>query len=219
MRLERRAGRFSRLSTGFFTGFFTTFFTGFFTAFLVALSGALLLGPALHATEEPTTATAVDPLESELGFFDFESQKLFERDDLEIHISVKGPLLQLVAAASKESEPELADILRRLKGIEVRVYNLREPKRQAAEDLIVSLAGRLEREGWRSAITVQVQRDHGYAFLRYRDGETDPEGLAALYLTDGNQAVFVNIVGSMNTAAIGSLARRFDLDLLAVEEP
>ena len=93
---------------------------------------------------------------------------------------------------------------------------LPEDRRAKTRDLLDRTAGRLKKEGWKPAITVQVQRDHGYAFLRY--GGSDPVGLTAMYITDENQAVFVNIVGTLDTATIGRLARRFDLDLLAVSE-
>ena len=155
-------------------------------------------------------------VEEEPGFFDFAGLNLFEQQDLDMHISVKGPLLALVAAASREAEPDLSDALDQLKGVEVRVYNLSEKRRPKARDLLDDIADSLRKQGWKSAITVQVQRDHGYAFLRYV--KKKPIGLAAMYITDENQAVFVNIVGTMDMATIGRLARRFDLDLLAVSE-
>ncbi len=163
-----------------------------------------------------SSATEQDALEKEPGFFDFAGLNLFEAQDLEMHISVKGPLLALVAAASSEAEPDLSDTLGQLKGIEVRVYNLPEKRRSKATEVLDNIADSLRDQGWKSAITVQVQRDHGYAFLRY--GNKKPVGLAAMYITDENQAVFVNIVGAMDMATIGRLARRFDLDLLAVTE-
>lgn len=180
---------------------------------------AVLLLPTagrLWADDGPLPDKAI---EAEPGFFDFKDQKLFSREDLDIHISVKGPLLQLVAATSRENEPELAEILDRLQGIEVHAYTITETRRKGARELLESLADRLREQRWQPAVTVQVKRAHGYVFLRYLKGQPDPVGLAALYLTEENQAVFVNIVGSMNTVAIGRLARRFDLDLLAVEEP
>ena len=178
---------------------------------------ALIVGGGVLADEN---ARDLDQdLESEPGFFDFESQKLFSREDLDIHLSVKGPLLQLVAATTREDEPELAAILDKLKGIEVRAYTVSETRRRGARELLENLAERLTRDRWQPAVTIQVKRQQGYVFLRYRRGDADPVGLAAMYLTEENQAVFVNIVGSIQPVAIGRLARRFDLDLLAVDEP
>ena len=171
------------------------------------------------AEKDRNKSTDNESVDNQPGFFDFAKQSLFSRDELEIHISVKGPLLTLVASAARESDPELAEILHRLKGVEVRVYTLDETKRKSASSLLDELASSLEKDDWRPAITVRVQRDHGYAFLRYLKDGGDPVGLAAMYLTGENQAVFVNIVGPMNTTEIGRLARRFDLDLLAVAEP
>ena len=99
----------------------------------------------------------------------------------------------------------------------MRAYTLSEKRRTQARQTIDKVAELLQKDGWQPAITVQVQRDHGYAFLRYEESQVI--GLAAIYITDENQTVFVNIVGTMDMAAIGRLARRFDLDLLAVSEP
>lgn len=184
----------------------------------LAVASSFWTGPTpvlAEADAKPEVKTLA--AEDHPGFFDFALLDMFSGDNLEIHISIKGPLLQLVAAAS--DEPDLSSILKRLSGVEVRVYSLNESKRLQAREALDDLASRLKKEQWVPAITVQVQRDHGYAFLRYQEGSDDPVGLAAMYLTEENQAVFVNIVGSMNTATIGRLARRFDLDLLAVEEP
>lgn len=160
---------------------------------------------------------APPPMETLPGYFDFDALDLLSRDELEVHISVKGALLQLVAKASND-DPELSGLLDLLRGIDVRVYDISEERRPEVNHILDRTAAALGTEGWQPAITVRVQRDHGYAFLRYvgNDRASLPVGLAAMYLTDGNQVVFVNIVGQLDTATIASLARRFDLDLLAV---
>ncbi|MEM1202977.1 MAG: DUF4252 domain-containing protein [Acidobacteriota bacterium] len=157
------------------------------------------------------------PVEEHPGFFDFGSLDLFDREDLDVHISVKGPLLRLVAEASGDTEPELSDMLSRLRGVEVRVYDIPQGQRDGARRTLDTTAEALERRGWDVAITVRVDRDHGYAFLRMDGGQ--PVGLVAMYVTEGDQAVFVNIVGTIDTAAIGRLARRFDIDLSPVPPP
>ncbi|MCG8463097.1 MAG: DUF4252 domain-containing protein [Holophagales bacterium] len=190
----------------------------------IAALGALcaILCLALPAVPSGAQEAWKTPAESLPGYFDLDRLELFSRDELQVHISVKGPLLRLVAGATADDEPELAAMLQKLSGVEVRVYSTGERKREKVRGILDRLAGTLSHEGWQTAITVRVERDHGYAFLRYAD-DGDPQGLplglAAMYLTDDNQAVFVNIVGQLDTATISRLARRFELDLLTVEDP
>ncbi|MEM1177688.1 MAG: DUF4252 domain-containing protein [Acidobacteriota bacterium] len=160
----------------------------------------------------------VNPIQAEPGFVDFDGFKLFTRDELDVHISVRGPLLALVAGATKESDPELSKALGALQGVEVRAYTVGEGNRDSVHGELEKMADRLRETGWSTAMTVKVDRDHGYAMLRFKKGqESDPVGLVAMYLTESNEAVFVNIVGDIDTRNIGRLARRFDLDLLAVD--
>lgn len=164
------------------------------------------------ALETPPLETP--PIETLPGYFDVDALDLFTRDDLEIRVSVHGVLLQMVAKTSAESDPDLAAALEELQGVEVRVYSMAEEERGKVRERIDRTAKRLETEGWAAALTVQVRRDHGYALLRYVDGKA--QGLAALYVTDDNQAVFVNIVGRLDPEALGRLTQRFDLDHLEV---
>ena len=159
-----------------------------------------------------------DLLAGEPGFVDLSSFEFFSRDQLDLHISVKGPLLSMVANMAEESDPELAAALGALKGVEVRVYSVGEEKRPRVDGLLENLAKHLRGDGWSTAMTIRVARDHGYAMLRFAGGDTKkPVGLVAMYLTEENEAVFVNIVGGIDTTTIGHLARRYDLDLLAVD--
>lgn len=183
----------------------------------LAIAGPLIAQAPKRAEPAPPKAQSLtaDPLLSgEPGYVDVAAFDVVSADDLEMHVSVKGPLLQLVANASRDEDPDLAKALAALAGIEVRVYSVAEKRRSRVRGGLEHLADRLTDSGWSAAITVQVAREHGYAMLRMVDGE--PLGLVAFYLTEDNQAIFVNIVGRIDTATVGQLARKYDLDLLAV---
>lgn len=153
------------------------------------------------------------------GYVDFSRQPLFDEDDLEVRVSVKGPMIQLVAEASRETDPNLAEMLGELEAVEVQVYRLAEAERDAVRREISRQAGELEADGWAEAITIHLRRARGHVFLRLVDAE--PVGVAALYVGEENEAVFVNIVGRIDPAQIGRLASQFNLDLLsqAVSRP
>jgi len=163
----------------------------------------LLAGLAAVATEEDLTR---DP-----GFVDFSDLELLTDDELNIHVSVKDPLLKLVAEATRENEPELSDLLAQIKAIEVHVYSVKESLREAIWMEIRAKAKALEAAGWNPAITIRMRRERGYVFLKLVDGK--PIGLAAMYIED-DEAVLVNIVGLIDPTRIGRLASRFNIDLL-----
>ena len=82
----------------------------------------------LFAAVGLTSAWAATPLEKQPGYIDFPSLDLFDGPEPEtsIEIYLKDPLLELVAAATRFEDPELADMLEALYLIRVNVYHKAE---------------------------------------------------------------------------------------------
>lgn len=173
--------------------------------YTLALAAALVLSlPAAAQTD----------LTGDPGFVDFSRQPLFDDDALAIHVSVKDPMIQLVAEATRESDPELAEVLKQLKAVEVHVFDVKEGESDAVRGDISRQAKELQKQGWTEAVSIRLRDARGNVFLRF-EGKV-PVGLAALY-HDGksHEAVFVNIVGRIEPAQIGRLAAKFELGLLS----
>lgn len=173
---------------------------------MVALS--VLLSVLLTVTGP---AMAQD-LSGEPGFIDFSAQTTLSDDNLDIHISVKDPLIKLVAEGTREADPDLADVLEKLKAVEVYVYEVPADQQSQVRKEISQRAKQLESSGWTEAIAIRVKGARGHVFLRLLEGK--PMGLAAMYTGDENEAVFVNIVGQIDAAQVGRLATKFNLDVL-----
>jgi hypothetical protein len=189
---------------------------------VLALAAAALVAAAGVGAQE-------DDLSRHPGFVDFNPRGVLTEDDLEIRISVKSPLIQLVAAAARAGDPELADVVDKLKAVEVHVYAVDEERREAVRQDISRRARDLGKSGWTEAIAIRVRGARGSVLMRLQDAPPTPQGapqaarpvgLAAMYLDDEGEAVFVNIVGEIDAAQIGRLAAKFNLDVLseAVEE-
>lgn len=174
----------------------------------VWLIGAGLVGSGLIFARP---AVAQD-LSGEPGFIDFSQQATLTDDNLDIHLSVKDPLIKLVAAGTRETDPDLADVLEQLKAVEVHVYEVPEAQQDIVRKEITKWAGKLESGGWTEAITIRMKGARGHVFLRLMNDK--PKGLAAMYTGDDGEAVFVNIVGQIDAAQVGRLATKFDLDVL-----
>lgn len=179
---------------------------------LRGLRSTLFLGLVLALAAWP--AIAQTDLSAEPGFVDFGGNAFFAEEDLDVHISVKDPMIQLVAAASRDSDPELADVLSPLKAVDVYVYKVGDNRNDDVSEEISRQAKELSGSGWSEAITIRTRAARGHVFLRM--AESTAVGVAALYLDEtASEAVYLNIVGAIDPLEIGRLAAKFNLDPLS----
>lgn len=175
------------------------------------LVGAVVLTAGLAAG-----TILAQPAERDLsdhpGYVALGTSSVFDDEHLKVHVSVKDAMLKLVAAAAEESEPELASMIAGLEAIEVRAFDVASAGDNAVRDTIVDTAKRLRSSGWDAAVDVRLEGSAGFLYFRFDDDR--PIGLAAMFLEDGGEAVFVNIVGRIDPALLGRLAARFNLTVL-----
>ena len=176
----------------------------------VALLLLLICGGVL--AEDPKPAEPPMKLEEHPGFIDFGTFGEFSEEQLEIHISVQELALRLVAAATRGSDPDLAEMLGGLKLIEVWVYNVDDKSRKTFKERVADIAAELEKKSWQQAMTLRSKGSRGYMYLKLADDI--PQGLAVSFISEEDQAIFVNIVGTIDPSQIGRLAEKFNLDML-----
>ncbi|MEM6453876.1 MAG: DUF4252 domain-containing protein [Acidobacteriota bacterium] len=176
--------------------------------------------PAAADGDRASPKAAAPALEAHPGFVDLTASAdgLFQPEDLEVEISVKGPLLRLVAEGTRGSDPELSSMLERLAGVEVSVFKVDDDRRPAVRKLIDRTSAQLKRDGWDAALTIRLRGDHGFVYMRLGDDGL-PLGIAGVYLQESGEAVFLNIVGTVDPTMIGRLANRFNLGGFAEAEP
>ena len=171
---------------------------------------ALLL---FAAAVGPTSAWASPPLEKQPGYIDFSSLGLFDDPEPEasIEIYLKDPLLDLVAAATRFEDKELADMLEALYLIRVQAYQKAE-----GQDLDTSydyerIAERLKAltlPGWERVVQVRERDERMQFYVRSED-----EAIVGLLVLVGSprEFVFINIVGLLDLAQVGRIGRKFDI--------
>lgn len=173
----------------------------------------LVLGGSWAAmAEDSKPAEPVLKLEDHPGFIDFGNFGEFSEEQLEVHVSVQELALRLVAAATRSSDADLAEMLGGLKLIEVWVYNVDANSRKSFKDRVADIAKELEKKSWQQAMTLRSQDSRGYMYLKVEDDV--PQGLVASFISEDDQAIFVNIVGKIDPSQIGRLANKFNLDML-----
>lgn len=155
-------------------------------------------------------ANAQDNLRNEPGYIDLDVVEGWFDAEAKVIVNVKGALLNLVAEASRYEDPELADLLQRLKSIQVRGFDLRRVDRRAVETNMQQMARRLDAEGWDTVVRVREDDENVDIFVRVDDDVI--AGMMVMVMTPReDESFFVNIVGEIDPAQIGRLGRKFDI--------
>ncbi|MFQ5572064.1 MAG: DUF4252 domain-containing protein [Rhodothermales bacterium] len=158
-------------------------------------------------------AWAQEDLKSDPGYVDLSIIEGWFDSEPKIVVNIKGALLDLVAEASRYEDPELADLLRKLKSVQVRGFGLRWADFQDVERRASALAQRLESDGWDTVLRVHDDDEQVDVYVRVDDGVI--AGMVVVVISpDEDESVFVNIVGEINPEQIGRIGRRFDIDPL-----
>jgi hypothetical protein len=142
-------------------------------------------------------------LESQPGYVPIEELGLFPADKLSVEINIDGPLLRMVAEATKREDPGFSAVLAGLKSIKVQVF----PLKGVAVDVVKTRIGRsahwLEERGWVSMLKVRDQGGETYIYLKQAGERID--GLTLLSFDPKDEAVVINIVGRIDPAQIGRI--------------
>ena len=158
-------------------------------------------------------AYAQDDLRREPGYLDLDEITGWVEKEPKIIVNVKGALLNLVAEASRYEDPELYDLLRKLKSVQVRGYDLGWSEVREVQGRINTLAGRLEDEGWDTVVRVRDDEEDVHIHVRVDDGVI--AGMVVMVVSpEEDETVFVNIVGQIDPEQIGRIGRKFDIDPL-----
>jgi hypothetical protein len=125
-----------------------------------------------------------------------------------LEVDIQGPLLKLVAEASREEDAELADLLLRLHAIQVRGFSLTRGTFRAAEREAERVAQRMKDEGWNPV--VNLRDTNRYVDMFVLQNRATIEGMLLLVLdAETGETVFINIVGDIDPEEMGRIGSRF----------
>ncbi len=158
----------------------------------------------------PAPLFAQDELDSDPGYIDFASMEDRFNAEAEFEVNIKGQLLKLVAEASREDDPEFADLLLRLRAIQVRSFPMRASQIRAMEMHSEAIGEELENEGWDTVVRL---RDYGQYVDVY--ALEDPDFILGLMMmvvdSEQNETVLINIVGDIAADELGRIGSKFDI--------
>lgn len=153
-----------------------------------------------------------DNLSRDPGYVDLQAIDGWFPREAKIEVNIKGALLELVAEASRYEDPELANLLRKLKAIQVRGYEVSLNDFRSVEDRMSTLARSLESQGWDTVVKVREDDERVNMYTRIQNGVI--AGMMVMVLSEDDESYFVNIVGEISPEQIGRIGNRFDIDPL-----
>jgi hypothetical protein len=149
-----------------------------------------------------------DALKGYPGYVDFgELSAVFGEPS--VQISVGASLLGLVSSLSASEDPEAAELFKRLNGVRVNVFET-DSMADGAVDLVKDVSSRLNDLGWEAVVTVNSEDEQVRVFMMINDNQV--EGITVMAIEE-TEAVFVNVIGSINPEELGRVMENFDIDL------
>ncbi len=126
-----------------------------------------------------------------------------------ITINLGGTMLSFVGMMTSSESPETSELISKLKGIRVQIYETDENV-DAARDQYSKVKDQLKSDGWEPIVQINEEDEQVLVYIKMDGGNM--EGMTVM-VVDGEEAVFVNIIGQLNPAELGKVMESFDVDL------
>lgn len=149
-----------------------------------------------------------DALKDLPGYVDF-GQLTAVFGEPSVQISVGESLLGLVGSLSASEDPEAAELFKRLNGVRVNVFET-EAMADGAISLVKDVSASLVDLGWESVVTVNSEDEQVRIFMMIKDNSV--QGITVMAVEE-TEAVFVNVIGSIDPEELGKVMENFDIDI------
>jgi hypothetical protein len=130
-----------------------------------------------------------------------------------VEVNVNSNLIAMVTSFATKNEPEVAEVLKGLKGIHVNVLGMNDENREDIHKRIDSVRAQLDKGGWERIVTVMKDKDDVGVFMKTRGGQA-VEGVVVTVIQGDGHAVFVNVVGDIQPEKLATVGERFNIEPL-----
>lgn len=184
--------------------------TAFKYAAVAAFAVALFAGQAI--------AQDVDAKTRKLpGYVDFKAMKMFKGQEARVEVFLKEPMLKLVNQFVRKEDPELHDVLGKLKLVRVQVFDIDPDMIAQFTEVTNNVSGELDKKGWERIVRVRDDDDNVDVYLLPSENYESILGIVVMAAED-EQAVFVNIVGEIRPEDVSRLGEHFDINELEIDD-
>jgi hypothetical protein len=159
----------------------------------------LCLGTASIAGTDPDTAAP--------GLFDFD-RLTEEYGEPQVMINLGGTLLGFISKLDHD-DPATAEALSQLEHVRVHIYSTRG-RTGAAASQIAAATRALDSDGWERVVQVREPDDYVDIYVQAR---ADVIHGLMIMAVDGDEAVFVNVLGDIEPERLGTVFDRINVDV------
>jgi len=149
-----------------------------------------------------------DELKDLPGYVDFGDLSVTYGEP-KITINLGGTMLNFVGMMSSAESPETSELISKLKGIRVQIYNT-DDNADAARSQFSKTKSNLKSSGWEPVVQINEDDEQVLVYMKMDGGNM--EGMTVMVVGD-DEAVFVNIIGQLNPAELGRVMESFDVDV------
>lgn len=149
-----------------------------------------------------------DALKDLPGYIDF-GELNSAYGDPKVNITIGGTLLNFVGVMAAKKDPEAAQVFSQLKGVRVSTYATGGDTAAALAQLN-DVKNELQNSAWEPVVQVNDDGDHVQIFLKVEGDLID--GLV-LMAVDNEEAVFINVLGSLDPMQLSQIMDNFDVDI------
>jgi hypothetical protein len=154
-----------------------------------------------------TAAARSEPLTDDPGYVNFDSLAGIYGEP-RVMINLGGSLLKFVGAM-EHGDPKTGEIMRNLRSVRVNVYDTAGDS-EPAESRMKEIKSALQSQQWEPIVQVREDGERVDIFVK-PNGERI-HGLTVMAV-DGQEAVFINILGDIDPARLGEVVRHLDVDV------
>jgi len=155
-------------------------------------------------------ALADDPQSGKVDFGTFSPPK---QGGEFVEVNVPTGVIKLAAQIVEKQQPDVADILHGLQSVKVNVIGLDDENRPEVEKRAEKIRKDLSGKGWQRVVTAK-ERDEDVSIYLKIDDNGEIQGVTAVVLDGKDEAVFVNVVGSIKPEQLAMLGDKLHIDPL-----
>jgi hypothetical protein len=155
---------------------------------------------------------AADSFDSNPGYIDFSKYISVSAEDSKVEVNIKGPLLKLAASIVEGQNEDVSKLLESVQLVRVHVYEVDDENREQFAESVQAISQSLKDQNWEQLVTVK-DGDENVAVFANMPTEDSIAGIV-VSVSEGDEAVFVNIVGDVSFESIAELGKKLNIPAL-----
>ena len=118
------------------------------------------------------------------GYVNFDALNMFGEDEAKVEVFLKNPLLNLAAAFVKGEDPELYEILNKLKLVRVLVYDIDTSMARKVAEVSSETAKDLDNRGWERIVRVREDDERIDIYVKPSSSYDQIQGIVVMVVGD-----------------------------------